>query len=95
MCANDRAKHLPQQLAGTVGHQVLVGEVCCGIDEAHYFDDSRHIVQGFAVRHHGSVQCAHQAYGDPVCRRFTLLECYVFSELANPGLSVFSGDVAT
>jgi hypothetical protein len=53
------AEHLAQQLAAAVGDQVLLGEVTCGVDQAHHFDDALDLVQVA----HCSVQGAHQING--------------------------------
>ena len=54
------AKHLAQQFAGAVGHQMMFGEVGAGVDQRHELDDA---LDAMEITHRG-LQRAHQVDGD-------------------------------
>ena len=84
------AKHLGDQLAGTVGHQVLFGEFGDGVDQGHQLDDARDAVQVA----HGGVERAHEINGDGAGGALAFFSKDVFAELPHPRLAVFFGDVS-
>lgn len=83
-------KYFSQQFAAPVGHQVMFGEVAGRVDQAREFDDALDFVQVT----NGSVQRAHQVYGDRSRRRLAFFRGDVFAELADDDLAVSFGEMA-
>ena len=59
MGSHGGAEHLAQQLAATVGDEVLLGVVGTGVDQAQYLDDALHAVEVGACGLASGVQGAH------------------------------------
>src|SRR6185369_14090566 len=78
------AEYLAQQLAGAIGHQVLLGEIGRRVDQAHHLDDALDLAQVA----HGSLQRAHEVDRDRAGGGLALFGVHVLAELADPGLAV-------
>lgn len=83
---------MTEQLAATVGDQVVLGEGGTGIDQAHDFHDSFDTVQ---ITLAGRTQGAQKVDGHAFGRQFACLSVHVGAELTYPGLAVLFGDVTT
>ena len=84
------AEYLTNQLAGAVGHQMLLGESGRGVDQAHQLDDARDFLQVA----HRRLQGAQQVDGNGAGGLLAFGGGHVLAQLADPGLAVFFGDVA-
>ena len=92
--AHRLAKHLAQQFAGAIGHQVLLGEITGGVHQAHHLDDALDAVQVPACQ-------AQQPCSVPIrsmvlwrVRGLAFFGCDVLAKLRSPGLPSLAGDMA-
>ena len=90
MGTDDRAEHGPEQFARTIGHQMLLGEVGCRVDQRHQLDNPGDLVQVA----HRRVQRAQQINGDGPRGILALCCSDVFTQLTHPYFSIAFGDVA-
>ncbi len=88
-------KNLSQQFTAAIGHQVVLGELCCGVDQAGELDDLFDGIQIPPQTLAGGLKRAHEVNGHRLSSLLSLLRVHGEAELAHPRGAIFFGNVPT